>query len=283
MTHTHSRAEPSAGARESRRRDLPSPLRFHHLLDARMSRGNQDQLVDRVMEWTRQGGLHITVGVNAHVVNLARSDGDFAAQLAQADLMHADGQSVVWGARALGVRLAERVSTTDLAPKVVQRAASEGDCIYFLGGEPGVAEEAAARMRSRFPGTVIHAHHGYLDARGTEVVLAELAECRPAVLFVGMGDPLQLRWILDHREHLHDVVAITSGGLFDWLSERNRRAPQWMIRLGLEWLHRLFIEPGRLWRRYVIGNPRFVLEVMRSARSLRRAGSASAKAGRPGA
>lgn len=216
---------------------------------------------ETVIEWAARPGVDVAVGVNAHVCNLARRDAQLRGFLQQ-HTTYADGQSVVWGARLLGRRLPERLATTDVAEPVLRAAAEAGVPVYFLGAADGVAEAAAERLRARIPGVRIRTHHGYFAERDVPRIAADIAEHGTGILFVGMGDPVQERWVQEHEELLPPAV-LTCGGLFDWLSGSNRRAPQWMIRAGLEWFWRLGLEPRRLAKRYLIGNVQFIAALAR--------------------
>lgn len=218
-------------------------------------------LTSRILEMASSDGVDVAVGVNAHVCNQAAQDERFRSLLA-GSTTYADGQSIVWAARLLGGRLPERLATTDVAVDILHAAAEAGMPAFFLGGAEGVAEEAASRLRARIPGLSLRTHHGYFSPEQTSDVLASIRAHGTRILFVGMGDPAQQLWIDAHRTHLPPAV-LTCGGLFDWLSGRNHRAPQWMIRAGLEWLWRLGLEPRRLGRRYLLGNPLFIAAVLR--------------------
>jgi len=217
-------------------------------------------LVDEIVGLTRTSGTDVLVGVNAHVTNLARHDPELRRFLAGTTLNYPDGQSVLWAAHLLGTDMPERVATTDLALPLVAAAARAGLPLYFYGGRPGVAERAAARMREHAPTADIRVSHGYV--RDEAALLRDIDAHGTRILLVGLGDPLQERWVARHRGELPPVV-LTCGGLFDWLSGEHRRAPEWMIHRGLEWLWRLMIEPRRLARRYLLGNPAFVAAVLR--------------------
>lgn len=220
-----------------------------------------DTLVDRVLEMARTEGADVAVGVNAHVCNLAHCSPGFRALVNEATT-YADGQSVVWAANLLGGHLPERLATTDLAEPILRAAAAAGIPVYFFGAAEGVAESAAQRLRERIPDLRLRAHHGYVAPEDTDALLEDMAAHGTGILFVGMGDPRQQEWVDLHRAHLPPAV-LTCGGLFDWLSGSNKRAPQWMIRGGLEWLWRLIIEPRRLAKRYLLGNPEFMARVAR--------------------
>jgi N-acetylglucosaminyldiphosphoundecaprenol N-acetyl-beta-D-mannosaminyltransferase len=147
-------------------------------------------------------------------------------------------------------------------------AEPRGFRLFFLGARPGVAERAAERLRRRYPALQIAGtQHGYFSpAAGDpehEAVLARMAASRADILLVGMGMPRQERWIGDNWERLSATVIMTAGAVFDYASGHLRRPPPVFSRTGLEWLGRLLIEPRRLWRRYLIGNPLFLWRVLR--------------------
>lgn len=225
-------------------------------------------IIDHVLEMARSEGTDVAVGVNAHVCNLARRNPTFRKLLA-GSMCYADGQSVVWAARALRGHLPARLATTDIAEPILRAAAAERIPVYFFGAADGIAETAAQRLRSRIPDLELRTHHGYGSKTEMEAVLDDIAAHRTGILFIGMGDPAQQHWVDAHRERLPPVV-LTCGGLFDWLSGSKRRAPEWVIRGGLEWLWRLMIEPRRLARRYLLGNPSFVTAVVRQKLHRRR-------------
>lgn len=228
-----------------------------------------EAIVNRVVEWTNTGVCHVAVGVNADVCNRAATEPSFRAQVNSADLAYADGQSVVWAGRALGLSIPERVATTDLIYPLMVACASLNKRVFLFGGAPGVADDAAKQLRILSPGLQIDVHDGYLPTERMGELVELVRSRRPDVLLVGLGDPLQQAWVARYREHLEVPAILTCGGLFDWTSGRMRRAPRWFITLGLEWLWRLRLEPRRLARRYLVGNPMFVLRFIRSYIRLR--------------
>ncbi|WP_217181694.1 WecB/TagA/CpsF family glycosyltransferase [Streptomyces sp. AC495_CC817] len=219
----------------------------------------EQTIVERVLRMASTEGVDVAVGVNAHVCNIARRDPRFRTLLDQS-ITYADGQSVVWGANILGGAIPERLATTDIAEPILRAAAAADLPVYFFGAADGIAEQAAARLREKIPGLRLKTQHGYVGADELPAVFDDIATHGTRILFVGMGDPAQRFWVDDHLDRLPPAV-LTCGGLFDWLSGSNRRAPEWMIRGGLEWLWRLMIEPRRLAKRYLLGNPSFVAAV----------------------
>lgn len=235
-----------------------------------VDRMRQDQIVETVMTWTNAPHTRVAVGVNAAVCNLAATDRVFHKNLLEADLSYADGRSVVWAARLLGGEVPERVATTDLIHPLASVSALEGKKIFLYGGKPGVAERAAARLRDAQPDLLIEARDGYIPSDQMDQLIADINGSGAHILFVGLGDPLQQDWVARHRDLLSVPVILTCGGLFDWVSGDNKRAPSWMISSGLEWFWRLMIEPKRLGSRYLLGNPTFLYRLSKQVVSLRR-------------
>lgn len=241
-----------------------SPERSARVLDLRVDVTDTQRLVAEVIAWTElRDRMRVAVGVNAHVCNLAARESEFCEMVRSADLAYADGQSVVWASRLFGVPMPERVATTDLVFPLSASAAAAGKRIFLYGSAPGVAERAASRLRELEPDLQIAVSHGYVPKEEIDDLVRRINDFGTHILFVGLGDPLQQHWVARHRHHLQVPAVLTCGGLFDWTSGENRRPPQWMVAAGLEWLWRVLIEPRRLAKRYLLGNPAFVARVLR--------------------
>jgi len=201
---------------------------------------------------------------NVHVLNVAYHNPELRRILNGADLVYCDGAGVKLGAHILGKDLPERMTGADWIYDLCQSCQKTGITLYLLGGEPGVAEEAARVLTTRYPGlNVVGTHHGHYDHDGPEndAVIAEINALHPDILLVGFGTPLQEKWIDRHFERLQVPVVWAVGALVDFVTGKKPRAPRWMLDHGLEWLYRLWMEPGRLWKRYVVGNPLFIWRV----------------------
>ncbi len=206
--------------------------------------------------------------VNVHGLNLAFEQTWLRQYLNQAELVFCDGAGVILGARLLGYDIPERITYADWMWQLAEFASSRGDSLFFLGARPGVAQGAADRLRQRYPGLIIAGtQHGYFDRTidypENRLVIELINRARPNILVLGMGMPLQERWLCENWDYLDVNIALTGGAVFDYLSGELQRAPRWMTSHGLEWLGRLLIEPRRLWRRYLVGNPLFLARVMR--------------------
>ncbi len=199
--------------------------------------------------------------VNPEFIMDARSSPAFAAVLRNADLRVPDGVGVLWAARLFGAPLRERVTGSDGIYRICERAAAEGWRVYFLGAGPGVAERTAAILAARYPGLAVAGCYsgGPGDEQWPEIS-RRLAAARADVLFVAFGHPKQDFWIARHRDELPAAVALGVGGAFDFVAGVAVRAPRWIQRMGLEWLHRFWREPWR-WRR-MSKLPRFAAAVL---------------------
>ena len=207
------------------------------------------------------------VGPNAHLVTMAERDSCFAEAMQDADLVVPDGISVVFASHLLGVPIPERVTGGDLMERMCAEAAHYGFRVFFIGGLPGAAVIAARNLRDRYPG--LNVCGTYYPPRDFENDPEELARMRkviddasPDLLCVAFGAPKQEIWMRENRGQLPVGAIMAVGAAFDTQAELRRRAPRWIQAIALEWLFRLLMEPRRLWRRYLIGNARFVLLVL---------------------
>jgi N-acetylglucosaminyldiphosphoundecaprenol N-acetyl-beta-D-mannosaminyltransferase len=208
----------------------------------------------------REPGL--VLNVNAHGLNLCYEDPRLRDFLNGADVVFCDGAGVMLAARILGRRIPARITYADWVWQLAAFVESEGFSLYFLGARPGVAQAAASRLKESYPGLeIVGVHHGYFDR--SEAVVEEINAAAPDILLVGLGMPLQEYWLMENWHKLDVGVALTGGGVFDYVSGRLRRGPRLLTGSGLEWLARLLVEPRRLWRRYLVGNPLYLLRVVR--------------------
>jgi N-acetylglucosaminyldiphosphoundecaprenol N-acetyl-beta-D-mannosaminyltransferase len=210
----------------------------------------------------------LVLNVNANCLNLCHEDPALRDFLNRAEIVLCDGAGVMLAARILGGRIPERITYADWAWQLAAFAAAEGFSLYFLGARLGVAQEAARRLQHRYPALKIAgAHHGYFDhsvgSPENEAVLQDINASSPDILLVGLGMPLQEYWLMENQHNLNASVLLTGGAVFDYVSGRRRRGPRLLTGSGFEWLARLLIEPRRLWRRYIVGNPLFLLRVLK--------------------
>jgi N-acetylglucosaminyldiphosphoundecaprenol N-acetyl-beta-D-mannosaminyltransferase len=245
-------------------RHLPSV----EVLGVRVHAISVRQLVSVVAQSIAQEERLIVAYVNAHALNLAYKLPWFRAFLNQSELVFCDGFGVKWGARLLGYHLPHRFTPPDWLGKLAQVAGSHGLTFFLLGARPGVAEKAAAVLQAQVPTLrVVGTHHGYFEKSpghpDNEAVVQAINAARPDMLIVAFGMPTQEQWLHENWARLEAGAALTVGAAFDYLAGEVQRGPRWMTDHGLEWLSRLVVEPRRLWRRYLLGNPLFLWRVVR--------------------
>lgn len=227
------------------------------------------ELLRTISAWAREGRTRRVMYVNAHVVNQSRRTPGLGEALRRADLVYCDGYGVRLAARVLDLPVPHRMTGADWIWGLAALCEHSGQPLYLLGSEPPIAREAAARLRRWYPSLdVAGAHHGFfeLDSRHNERVIEHITAHRPSIVLVGMGTPKQELWVDRYADQLGGAVVWTVGALFDYVSGHIPRAPRWLADNGLEWIFRLAIEPQRMWRRYLIGNPVFLKRVWGEAR-----------------
>jgi N-acetylglucosaminyldiphosphoundecaprenol N-acetyl-beta-D-mannosaminyltransferase len=235
------------------------------------------ELLRTILAWAANGGRRRVSYVNAHVLNQSLSNPELRRALRESDLVYCDGYGVRLAARLIGLPVPHRMTGADWIWGIAAMCQESGRSMYLLGSEPGASTEAAAKLRRWYPRLDVRGtHHGFFDLDGphSERVLEHIAENPPDVLLVGMGTPQQEMWVEANRDRIEASVVWTVGALFDYVAGRVPRAPHWIADNGLEWIFRLVVEPRRMWRRYLLGNPAFLYRVLAERR--RRAARRSA-------
>jgi len=237
------------------------------LLNAKFDALTQAQTVDAVFELLRKGRSGWLSTVNVSTLMQMRKQPRLQSYVDRALMVVADGQPIVWCASLFGGKLPERVAGIDLLEALCARAEADGVRVYFLGGTPSVIHGAASEMRRRHPKLHIEASDGYFAANSARSRIRQIQSSRAGLLFVGMGTPLQEKFIEAYFEQSGTGIAIGVGGSFDVIAGLRFRAPRWTARFGLEWLVRLVQEPRRLLWRYLTSNSVFCLLLARKVAS----------------
>lgn len=220
--------------------------------------GTMQEALEKIDEAVKGKKTHHFAFINAHCLNIAYKNREYAEILNNCSAVFADGIGAKIAAKMQGVQVEENVNGTDMFPLLVQMPYR----IYLLGGIEHVAETALENAkklngRAEFVGCA----DGFFRKKSLEEVLKEITELKADIVLVAFGVPKQELWIAENFEKLPDCVAIGVGGLLDFVSERIPRAPMWMRKANIEWCYRLYQEPLRLFKRYIIGNPLFLLRV----------------------
>ena len=220
--------------------------------------GESLECIDRMVQG---GGAHLVVTLGVEMVMRAKGDPEFVRLVQGASLVVPDSSGILWACRHYGNPLRERVPGIDILQETARQADKYPWRVFFLGGKPGVAQEAARRMREEYPEfRVAGHHHGYFDDDAP--VIEAIRDAKTQVLFVALGSPAQEKWFHKNRESLGDIVAIGVGGSLDVVSGQVRRAPVFFQKTGTEWLYRLLTQPSRIGRMMAL--PAFAVKVLTS-------------------
>jgi N-acetylglucosaminyldiphosphoundecaprenol N-acetyl-beta-D-mannosaminyltransferase len=235
------------------------------LLGVKISAINMPQALAAIDEWIAAGISRYVCVISSHPVMAAHDRPELRTIYNSSGLTTPDGMPLVWWLHWHGQRHVERVYGPDLLLAVCQHSVSLGYRHFFYGGAPGVAEELAARLQTRFPGLQVAGCWSPpfrpLPAEEDAQETAMLAASGAQIIWVGIGAPQQDQWMSAHCGKVGAAVLIGVGAAFDFHSGRKRQAPVWIQHSGFEWFYRLIHEPGRLWRRYLLLYPRFVVLV----------------------
>ena len=238
------------------------PGRTCTLLGVEIDNLSVAQFLARLTDFVASSETNHIAYVNIDCMNIAQVDKNYARILRDADLVYPDGMGVIFASWIFGQPLRERVNAGDLLPEFCRLCVERGYKLYLLGGQEGTAAEAVANLVKDYPGLQIAGiHHGYFDESESGKIIEEINASKADILLVGMGAPRQEVWIRRHKDELKVPVAWGVGALFDYYALRFPRAPVWMRAIGLEWMFRLMLEPGRLWKRYLLGNFLFTFRV----------------------
>ena len=219
------------------------------ILGVRVDDATYDEVLKQIDAFVASGTPHQVVTLNPEMLVFAHDDAAFRRTLNGADLNVADGVGVMLAARLLGHALRQRVTGSDGIYRLAAHCAERGYRLYLLGGAPGVANTTAERLVAAYPGLEIAGTHaGSPRATDEDEIVSRVGEVTPDLLLVAYGVPAEEEWIARNRGRLGVPAMIGVGGTFDFVAGVTRRAPVWMRRAGLEWLHRLLHQPWR-WRR----------------------------------
>lgn len=203
------------------------------------------------------GASHYVVAVNSDVIVKIEEDAYLKSISDQADMVLVDGKPLIWIAKKYKYPVTEKISGSDLVPKLCERAAEKGYTVYILGGKEGVAEQAKNCLAQKYPDIRIvgtYAPPLGFESDGVELskINQQISEVSPDILLVCLGCPKQEKFVYENIGKYRAGVSICAGATVDFLAETVKRAPKWMSNCGLEWLYRFLKEPRRLFRRYFI-------------------------------
>jgi N-acetylglucosaminyldiphosphoundecaprenol N-acetyl-beta-D-mannosaminyltransferase len=237
------------------------------ILDTRFHKLTACELIEYLVSATKIDKKTIVGNVNVKAMNLAYEQQWYQDFLNNSDLVFCDGFGVLLAAKQLGypVQSVNRMTCPDYIESLALACEQNDVSLFLLAGKPGVVEKAIEKLRSLTPNLKVAGHNGYFDKSGQEnqLVIEQINQFKPGILYVGFGMPLQESWILDNIKQLDARVIMPLGACLDFYTGSIYRGPRWMTDRGFEWLIRLLTEPLRLWERFIIGNPLFFYRVIK--------------------
>jgi N-acetylglucosaminyldiphosphoundecaprenol N-acetyl-beta-D-mannosaminyltransferase len=230
------------------------------ILGVRIDTVPVEQTSETIIQLSREGH-HYVCAANVHMIMESHDDARFRDLVNSATIVVPDGKPIVWALRRLGAKRVERITGYSLTLQVLEKARKNGISVGFYGGDEKILDLMVRRVQKDHPGLRIAYAFSppfrTLSDNEDQTIVENLVQSGVKILFVGLGCPKQEQWMASHKDQI-PAVMIGVGAVFEFLAGTKARAPKVLQEMGLEWLFRLFLEPRRLWRRYLVENPRFI-------------------------
>lgn len=232
------------------------------ILDVKFDKVTMDDTISIVKNYiVKDEGCHLIYTPNPEMVLEATKNQKFKEIIDNSDLNIPDGIGIVIASKILGSPLKERVTGIDMAYRFFEEFAGTDTTFYFFGAADGIAQLAAENMMKKYPGLkIIGTRSGYFNKNDEMKIIEEINKLKPDIILIGLGAPKQEMWMYNYKKELNAKVCMGIGGSFDVMSGRLKRAPEWMIKLNIEWLYRLVKQPTRYKRMMKL--PLFILKVL---------------------
>ena len=235
------------------------------VLDIPVQALSMDESLGFIRSRIEEGVFTQHVVVNAGKIVAMQSDEELRRSVLEADMINADGMSVVWASRFLGKALPARVAGIDLMLELVKMSFEKSYKCYFLGAKQAVVEAVVAEFSGKYsPDIVAGYRNGYFSSEDEAQVAEDIAASGADMLFVAMSSPKKEIFVNKYKDVMKVPFVMGVGGSFDVVAGVTKRAPLWMQRLGLEWFYRFIQEPRRMWKRYLVGNSKFLWLVLKA-------------------
>lgn len=224
-----------------------------------------EETLEQIQDYIENKQCVQHVVINAGKVNLMQNNEELTKVINDCPLINADGQSIVWGSKYLGNPLPERVAGIDIFTKLVRLSAEKGYRPYFFGAKEEVVTEVIRKFKEQYPNLEVAGYrNGYFKEEESKVIAEDIRNSNADILFVAFSSPKKEFWIKENMEIMKVPFAMGVGGSFDVIAGKTTRAPKWMQKCGLEWFYRFIQEPRRMFKRYIIGNFKFVELVLKN-------------------
>lgn len=225
---------------------------------------NKIELLNKCSNYFNTSKINTIYFFNSHCYNISRKNPRYLDSINNANLLLNDGIGIKIALKMFGINEKENMNGTDLIPQIIELAYSLNKNIYLLGGKPGIVEKVEKKLNEKYLGcNIVGKHNGYFKKEETNEIIRDILNSKTDLLIVGMGVPYQELWIENNKVALSKIkIVIAGGAILDFLSGDVRRAPKILRKLNLEWTYRLLLEPKRLWKRYLIGNIKFLISII---------------------
>jgi N-acetylglucosaminyldiphosphoundecaprenol N-acetyl-beta-D-mannosaminyltransferase len=235
------------------------------ILGTQIENFSQAEVIEKVEGAIESNNQIHLEGVNAGKLVDMQKDSELRESVLCSNLITADGQSVVWASKLLNTPLKERVAGIDLMIKLVKKAYEKGYKVFFFGAKEEVVKKVVDIYSETYnPEIVAGYRNGYFTASDEKKIAKQIADSGAQMLFVAITSPIKENFLRNHKEQLKDINLIMGvGGSFDVVSGVTKRAPMWMQNIGMEWFYRFLQEPKRMWKRYLVGNTKFIYLVLK--------------------
>lgn len=236
------------------------------VLGVSISNLSKEELNSKILKVASQNDKEMFLNVNIHAMNIAYSNSWFKDMLNAAYVNFCDGDGVRLGARIVGSKIKEKITYNRWIWDLASFSEKHSLSWFMLGSKPGVIDKCNSILKEKYPKLNINGyHHGFVkDSHVNEQVVEKIKKNKPNILILGMGMPLQEKWLKENFDNLEFNVALTGGAVFDYISGKAKMTPNIFYQLKMEWFYRFLQEPKRLFNRYFIGNPLFLIRIFKS-------------------
>lgn len=223
-----------------------------------------EETLERIQWYIENKSCVQHVVINASKVNLMQQDKELTKIINECPLINADGQSIVWGSKILGNPLPERVAGIDIFTELVKISAQRGYRPYFFGATEEVVNEVVRKFKEQYPNLEVAGYrNGYFNDKESVIIAEDIRKSGADILFVAFSSPKKEFWIRENIDIMKVPFAMGVGGSFDVIAGKTTRAPKWMQGCGLEWFYRFIQEPRRMFKRYILGNLKFIASLIK--------------------
>lgn len=241
-------------------------MRYLNFFGVRVSASTQNSLLNYIQDKVNNSSASYITFTNVHVIITALKNDSLKQALYEADRVAPDGMPLVWAGKVVGKSQMERCSGPDMMKRLIEISEEKGYTHYFYGSTDETILELKSKLKEKYLNLKIIGAYAppfrQLSTMEDKEITEEINDLSPDIIWVGLGAPKQELWMKNHKDKINHGVMLGVGAAFDFLANKKKRAPLWMQKTGLEWLFRLIQEPGRLWKRYLVTNLLFVINIL---------------------